>query len=401
MIEIKKLPTETEEQFLWKVGQLVDSGQVENWGSINEIINREILGDDETTYRTESAWRKRYQAGKKFYDNCFVKMESGKIQEENSNQLIEIEKQRVKARRERNELRRIIREESDKESYLEQFIRTMQEYVEEPLAYEENARFQGELNTDNDLICSFSDVHAGISTDNYFNTYNKDILRERMNQYLDKIYEVQLCHGSENCHLILSELLSGIIHPTLRIENNQDLMQQFLMITDYLSQFIASLSYRFNTVHVYMCMGNHSRISPKKEESLTGENMDVLAIPFLSAKLQNYKNIEWHENDIEKSIAIFNVRGNLVMASHGDKDTPNTVVQKFTMMFNQKPDLVYLFHRHTNAMQTVYDTKVIQSGCVSGSDSYCMDKRIKNRPEQTISVVNDNGLDCLYDVKLN
>ena len=53
IIEIKKLPTETEEEFLWKVGQLVDSGQVDNWESVNHIVNKEILGDDEEKYRTE------------------------------------------------------------------------------------------------------------------------------------------------------------------------------------------------------------------------------------------------------------------------------------------------------------------------------------------------------------
>lgn len=30
-----------------------------------------------------------------------------------------------------------------------------------------------------------------------------------------------------------------------------------------------------------------------------------------------------------------------------------------------------------------------------------MDKRLKNKPEQTVLVVNDLGLDCAYDVKLD
>ena len=404
IIDLHRLENENEEQFTFRLGQAKDSGNLDmSWEEIANVINKEFR-DDESEYRSEAAYRKPYQQAKRYFEaNVF-----GTYKDEDSYfkelqlQKQSLEKEKVKTRRERNELRRIIREESDKESYMEQFIRNMQEYISDPLEYEENARFKGILKTDNDLIVSFSDVHAGIFINNYFNTFNEDVLKDRMNQYLDKIFEVQLRHGSQDCYLILSELLSGIIHPTLRIENNQDLMQQFLTVTDYLSQFISSLSYRFNKVHVFMCMGNHSRISPKKEESLTGENMDVLAIPFLSAKLQNFKNIEWHENTIEKSIAMFSVRGLTVMSSHGDKDSPDSVVQKYTMMFNIKPDLVYLFHRHTNAMQTVYDTKVIQSGCVSGGgDEYCFSKRLKNRAEQTISVVSEKGLDCLYDVKFD
>ena len=98
---------------------------------------------------------------------------------------------------------------------------------------------------------------------------------------------------------------------------------------------------------------------------------------------------------------MFTVRGNKVFATHGDKDSPSNVVQNLTMIFGMKPDIVLLGHRHTNAMETVYDTKVIQSGCVSGTDNYAMSLRKSNRPEQTASVVSENGLVCLYDIQVD
>ena len=58
MYEIKKTPNETEEEFLWKVGQLVDSGEIESWASVNDIVNRE-LGISEDKWRDESSFRKR------------------------------------------------------------------------------------------------------------------------------------------------------------------------------------------------------------------------------------------------------------------------------------------------------------------------------------------------------
>lgn len=311
----------------------------------------------------------------------------------------ELEKEQVKIRDERNELKRLIREEARKESYKDQILRSISEYHSTPLSYDEAKKFTGILKTDNDLIISCTDIHAGIEIDNFFGTYNTEILKDRFNQYLDKIFEVQLRHSSENAYVILSELVSGIIHNELRIENNQNLIEQFLTVSDYLSEFLAELSYRFESVNVFICPGNHSRLTPKKEDSLKGENIDHLAIPFLKAKLQNFQNISFNVNKIEESIAMFNIRNNTVMASHGDKDEPNSVVQKFTMLFGIKPNLVYLGHRHTNAMSTVYDTKVIQSGTFSSNDNYCLDKRLKGKPSQTISVITEDGLDCLYDVK--
>lgn len=400
-MNLRKEDSENTEQFIWRLGQAKDSGVLDmNWTEIADIINKET-GNEDTPFQ-ESAFRKPYQQAKRFYDaGVFKELSNEKYIDEIKLQKQELAKERVKVRDERNELNRMLREEARKESYKEQVLRSIFEHERSPLLYDESRKFDGFVDADNDLIISLTDLHTGIEIDNFFNKFDEEVLRKRLTRYLDKIFEVQERHGSENAYVILSELVSGIIHNELRIESNQNLIEQFLTATDYISQFLVELSYRFSRVHVFMCAGNHSRISPKKEDSLKGENIDHLAIPFLVAKLQNFKNIDFHNNEIEESIAMFNVRGNVVMSSHGDKDTPSNVVQKFTMMFGIKPNLVYLGHRHTNGMLTVYDTKVIQSGCMSGSDNYCMDKRLKNKPEQTISVVTENGLECIYDVKFD
>ena len=161
------------------------------------------------------------------------------------------------------------------------------------------------------------------------------------------------------------------------------------------------LSQNFNQVEVYVTMGNHSRVVAKKEDNLIGENVDLLLPFYLDASCQLLRNVyicQDNKNTID--IAEFNVRGNCIMSAHGDKDSQKSCVQKWTMMFGHKPDLVYLGHRHTNAFETVYDTKVIQSGCVSGADTYALDHRLVNKPEQTVSVITDKGLECLYDITL-
>lgn len=402
MFDLKKKPNENEEQYLWRLGQAKDSGLLDmEWKEIAEIVNAECR-DDESHYLTEAAYRKPYQYTKRFYEaGVFSKFDEDEYLNELRLQKQELEKEKVKIRDERNELSRKIREEARKESYKEQVLRSISEFESQPLNYDTNKKFTGILKSDNDLIISLTDVHAGIYINNYFNKYDEHVLKDRLNEYLDRIFEIKLRHGSENAYVILSELVSGIIHNELRIENNQNLIEQFLTITNYLTEFLAELSYQFNMVNIYICPGNHSRISPKKEDSLKGENIDHLALPFLEAKLQSFKNITFNRNTIEESIAMFSVRGNVVMSSHGDKDRPSDVVQKFTMLFSIRPDLVYLGHRHTNGMSTVYRTKVIESGCLSGSDNFALDMRLHSKPSQTVSVVNKKGLDCLYNVEFD
>ena len=388
--DFTRLENENYHSYIWRMDELVQSGKYQNWKEITPMVNKELFDEDESQYRDESAYRKAVKYARDFYEaGVFGNNEDEyfkKLQLERQS----LEKEKVKTRDERNELKRVIREEARKESYKEQIMRSISEYHCNPLSYDENKQFTGILKTDNDLIISCTDIHAGIEIDNYFNKFNEDVLRSRFNQYLDKIFEVQIRHGSENAYVILSELVSGIIHNELRIENNQNLIEQFLSVTNYISQFLAELSYHFNAVNVYVCPGNHSRVMARKEESLKGENIDHLAIPFLQAKLQNFKNINFNTNDIEESIAMFNVRNNVVMSSHGDKDSPSNVVQKFTLLFGIRPSLVYLGHRHTNGLTTVYNTKVIESGTLSGTDNYALDLRLHSKPSQTISVVTEN-----------
>ena len=70
------------------------------------------------------------------------------------------------------------------------------------------------------------------------------------------------------------------------------------------------------------------------------------------------------------------------------------------MQYGVCPKLVYLGHRHTNSMETVYKTKVISAGCWSGVDNYAIDKGFNTSPETVLSVIDENGLVCNYDINL-
>ena len=399
MFDTTRKDTENEFQYLWRLGQAKDSGVLDiDWNGIAILMNK-YFGDPDKPY-SEAAYRKPYQMAKKFIEaGVFNKLSDNEYFKELRLQKQELEKERVKVRDERNELRRIIREEARKESYKEQILRTIVEYQSSPLEYDNQKQFSGILKTDNDLLISFFDVHTGIESKNFWNNFDQNILKERINKYLDKILEIQLRHGSESAYIVLSELTSGLIHLILRIENNQDLIEQFLCITNYISEFLSELSYRFNNVNVYIAPGNHGRLSAKKEENLTNENMDNLVIPFLKAKLQNFENILFYDNNIEPSIAMFSIRGQTIFSSHGDKESLEKAIPNLTLFTGMQPNIYLCGHRHTNAMITVYDSKVLQAGCMSGPDSYCMDNRLRNRPEQIVSVITENGLDCIYDVK--
>ena len=390
MKEFRLFENETPNQAIYRICKHKD--EIGTWEDVGNVLN-DMLGEN----LSSSAYRKKFQYFEQIMkDNEDLFFENKNYLDDLKEMKREIQKEKIKLSDERTELKRLYREQARRESFLDVVKRAMSEDVE-PLV--EPNHIGGFNYADNDLIVSLTDIHTGIEIDNAFNKFNENILRKRFNTYLQKILEVRERHNSENCYVIIGEVVSGIIHNNLRIENNLDLMQSFKLVATLISDFLTELSKYFNDVHVYINEGNHSRISPNKEDNIQGENVDVLVPFYLKARLQLIDNIFIHENEVMEEIAMFQVRGNIVMSAHGDNDKVSSVVQKFTMLFDVKPDLVYLGHRHTNAMETVYDTKVIQSGCLSGTDNYALSKRLRNKAEQTISVITEDGLECLYDVK--
>lgn len=309
----------------------------------------------------------------------------------------ELRKERIKLSDARVEYNKLIRQEARKESYADMVKRIICENVE-PMNIPVHYTL---FNSSTDLLVHLTDIHTGIEIHNWKNDFDLDILKQRIEKFTSDILDIRGMHQSENCYLVVGEILSGIIHNNLRLQNNMDLMEQFKYVSELISAMLSRMANHFNHIYVYTTPGNHSRISPKKEDALDGENMDILLPFYLKARMQNFENITICDNNIEPEIAMFNIRGNNIFAVHGHKDSPSNVVQNFTLMFGIKPQIVLLGHRHTNSMETVYDTKVIQSGCVSGSDNYATSIRKVNKPEQTVSVIGENGLICLYDIQLD
>lgn len=391
MIYTEKMNDENEYEYIYRIGSQKD--QIGTWQDVADILN------DELGYEyTESRYRKMYQAFQKMASGQSCVQQQSDPHDDILQKKYDMEKERVRLRDERGELNRIIRAQARADTLVEMIHDVILESVPPMRGYSPNVH----QTSDNDLLVHLTDLHAGLKTKNFANAYDVDVMRDRLFAYADKICSVQMLHGSENCYLLLGgDLISGLIHSNLRLENNMNVIQQVMAVSSALCEFIAAIAPAFHNVYVYGVPGNHSRCLPLKEDNMKGENLDHLVFWYLEAAMREYRNVHCIPNDIEESVAIFRVRDHLVYGVHGDKDSVSSVVQSLTMFFKEKPDFVLMGHRHVNGLTTVYDTKVIESGCLSGPDNFCMDKRLRNQAEQMVAVINKDGLDCLYNVVLS
>jgi hypothetical protein len=400
---LKKLYDENEGQYIWRIGQAKDAGLVnETWEQLSPRLNTE-LGIDETEWRGESAWRKRYRVMQQAYDDVFSKQQfANEHLDDLDVKMRELEKVKIKIRDERTDYQRSLREEARRESFVELVERSMAKHVE-PFDY----KMSPIIDSDEDMIVCLSDMHAGIEVSNWWNVYNTDILRKRLHKYLDEIHDAQMLHKCKMCYLVLGgDAISGLIHTNLRLQNNENVIEQLKIAVTYIGEFVHTLQDWFEEINVYSVSGNHSRINPNKEEHLRGEELEEM-IPFC-LRLQFANNDKVHICDymackIDSTISAFKTRGDkLFYIVHGDHDTPSNVVKNLTLMSGIKPDGIIMGHRHHNAFDTEHKVKVIQCGCVVGTDDYCVDKRISGEPEQCVFITSEHRtVKCLYDIGLS
>jgi len=398
MNELKKLEHETEEQYLWKIGQLVDSGKIENWASINNVVNTE-LGIDEDKWRDESSFRKRYQAAKKFYDGCFSKMESDEYAHEVSEMKRELERAKIKFRDERNAWR--------KQNYIDARVEEKLDLLEKELLSQGKINFDIHENTnitsDNDIFIILSDFHIGQCFYSVWGEYNSDIAKKRLNQLLNEVIAIQKMHNSENCFISLQgDMISGNIHKTIQVTNRENVIEQIKIASELISSFCYEISKVFNKVFVTSVVGNHSRMD-RKDEALHDERLDDIISWGVNLSLKHIDNIYMLENNLDSGIAQINIRDKIYVSVHGDYDRySNTGVSNLCMHLGFIPYAITYGHLHTCAVDETNGVKMIRGGSLAGSgDNYTIEKRLSGKPSQMVCVCNKNGVACYYPIELN
>ncbi len=113
---------ESELQYIWRLCSEKDAGIIEmTWEELAEVFNKTLIGD-ESEYLSESAYRKKYQQARIFYDNVFSKMISSEYSDDIDDRRRELQKERYKLQTEKLEYNRWLRENARDELFEEKVI---------------------------------------------------------------------------------------------------------------------------------------------------------------------------------------------------------------------------------------------------------------------------------------
>lgn len=300
------------------------------------------------------------------------------LHEELQKREIEIDKKRVKLSDEFSYLNRLKREIAR--------IETIGEYAQVAaqginniyplLSKEVNAVNSG----DNKGILCLSDWHYGLVCDHLINQYNPDIARMRLNRLTDVVIDdIKKFNIDEIVVANLGDLLSGIIHTTIRLENRIDIITQTIEVSELLAELLDKLSEHVK-VRYYSVIDNHGRIFANKEDSLDKENFSRMIDFYLKQRCKDNVNIEINDNNIDESIMEFLINGWGVVGIHGHDDKPADAAQKLSSMLHANYSMCLMGHYHSPDMHEDYGKVTIINGCLCGTDEYA--KKVRGQRDR-------------------
>lgn len=250
-----------------------------------------------------------------------------------------------------------------------------------------------------DAILCIGDIHDYLYISNNVNQYNHEICKSRFNEVIDRAIEYGKLHNIDKLHIVgLGDYVSGTIHNSLKISNQEEITQQIVGVSDLISNGIKRLSDYFYCT-VSMVNGNHDSCEMNKSDRHNNNNYTKLIREFVKLRIANLSNVVFLDNTINNNeVAFLNIKNLNVAICHGDKIQRFKAKQQLEMVCKKSLDLIIYGHVHNPQVYTIYDTTCIVNGCLCGSDSYAMDKKLYSEACQVMAIVNDREVECIYKI---
>lgn len=403
MMTFKRTIEETEQDFIKRVCK--NKNSIGTWQDIAKILNVEL-----GYCYSESTYRKKY--GKYLITNDLKTILSGDADSNNTlinNSCTEtVEDKKRKLEQERVRLRDE-RYEYNKQNRIQERVEQKLNYLEEKLLKQGRINFLSiaptSVDSECDMLVCLSDLHIGQCFNSSFGKYNVNIAKSRLSQYLSEIKRIQGLHKCQSCHVsIQGDLISGNIHKTIAVSNMENVIDQIKTASELITSFCYELSKIFQNVYMTNCSENHSRID-RKEEALHDERLDDLVGWNVEKYLSHITNFYVNPPNAKKldvGISHLNIRDKVYIACHGDYDEFSFKgVAGLSMMLGFIPYAILCGHRHFPAISEFLGVQMIQCGSLTGSgDNYCVEKRLKGKPSQTVCICTSNGVQCYYPIEL-
>ena len=309
----------------------------------------------------------------------------------------ELFKERQKLRDERTTINRLLRDEARVERFLEELKEEARKYKPLP-----EVRYQGKADGNIEAVALLSDLHLGMLIDEYCNKYNLKIAQKRLDKWTEDV--IRYCKANKVKRLTvvnLGDMIAGDIHPTIRVEQEVDVISQIINAEEMLARVLNRLQEGAPEVIYRSVSDNHARLLPNKSESIERENFFRLIDNWLEVRLENTK-IKMPKDNVSFRTGKFRLmNGKLCMFEHGHCLKPNSAFQDLIGMTEEYVHYVFIAHYHSEKMKTFQNMRVYVNGSICGTDPYADSIHKYSKPKQTMLIFDgDNVINFSIDLDI-
>ena len=401
MVDLKKRDGENERQYIWRVGQMVDKGEVSSWKEIAPIINSEWR-IDESEYRDESAYRKPYQYAKAFYEDVFSGFVDDEYMKELDAKLVAIKKEGMRTADQRREFNKLVRKEARTEHLYDVIRETAAKMnKEKPMEFD---CFSEVFDSDKEAVLCLADWHYGMVTDNIWQRYNTEICKQRVRELVVRTKKYLKLHEVQKLHIVcLGDVAHGAIHSTCRVAAEENTVDQLMHVAELIAEAINELSSCVEDVFVYSTYGNHMRTIQNKSDSTHSDNMEKILPWWLAERFADRYDVHLVEADYKEFIW-FKAAGYNICCTHGDldnfKDLGVTLNTLFTKKFGETIDYTFSADKHHLEELERYDIESVLIRSLCGTDDYANEHRLYSSAGQSLFIFDPRyGREATYNIK--
>ena len=261
--------------------------------------------------------------------------------------------------------------------------------------------YRGPKTCDVEAIAMISDMHIGVEFDDFCNSYSLEVAKERVSKLVDDIKRYCSLHKVRRLNVVnLGDLISGIIHTTIRLEQEFDVIDQVMNASEIFAGILNELQDAAPEVFYRSCTDNHSRAIANKNEAVEKENFYRLIDWYVEERLKN-TSVKFINDNLSKEIGRFELlNGKKVMFAHGHNDNTNKVFQSFIGATEEYIHYVLLGHYHCEKVKNFQNMRVFINGSIVGTDDYAASKRLYTKPSQMLLVFDRDNV-VHYSINLD
>ena len=375
---LKKLPEENEGQYIWRIGQAKDNGLIiETWDQLVPRLNSE-LGIDETEWRGESAWRKKYRVMQQAYDDVFSKQQFDKTHlNELDIKKRELEKEKIKLQTEKLEYNKWLREEARDELIAERICAAIKEMPPLQMPRAIGPVFR---NTDKSGVLLIADTHYGaeLKINGLFgeilNAYNPEIFEQRMWSLLNQVIDIVDKEDLTTLNVYdLGDNIDGMLRVSQLMKLRYGVIESAVLYGRFITEWLNKLSQHVCIKYQIVKDSNHNqlRLLGQPKNTFKDENVSCIIAEKIIDRLSDNPNFEFVQNPT--GYIFDNLVGFNVLGIHGEHKNMVQAIKDFSSTYKINIDILVGGHKHHQNSENVgVASDVIGAPSIIGIDDYSM-----------------------------